>query len=601
MDNSFQDILIDYFSRFQQRVVIVKNVDGFLENPEVISLLDLNNIIVFKGSNLAFRVVYELEVKTREDEESKVIFINNRPESILEDISNQANQCSFSLQEFFPEYHLATLLECHLDLLDFLYANKPLRSLDTRGTLKFILEHHYGIDADNFSSKELVLSKWLDFYQQDKPVDRHIVAFFRELSTPMIDLDIVKSKAQLIQYLQGEWGKCAEGITPDIDFNHQTLQNFLSSYFFKGWLKPSEDISGNCQDIGIPYAVEPKRKSYTKEDLVKPLKGLLSHGDLEDWHDIALTTSQAILNSLSVDEYEELSSFIHEINNRFQIHLEANYRQHIQPSNPYKRPKVVSKVLDHLKGQFAITDKVALIVIDGMAFWQYILLKDGLKNDLSFEEHTIYSWIPSITYLSRQAIFRGSSPDTNYIQNPENEKKLWEDYWTTNGVPSNMIRYDYQNLETNGIQNLSRLAVVFSDLDEKMHSSSDFQDLYGLTKNWIIRSEITNQVRYLINNQYTVFLTTDHGNIQATGWRNLKGKEKFGTRKSRSRRHLEYAEDWLADEFLANNPDLAPAIGRELNTLFLRNESSFSNKDTEVTHGGSHFLEVLVPFVKIFK
>ncbi|MCO6494002.1 MAG: PglZ domain-containing protein, partial [Phaeodactylibacter sp.] len=254
----------------------------------------------------------------------------------------------------------------------------------------------------------------------------------------------------------------------------------------------------------------------------------------------------------------------------------------------------------HLKSHYGITDKVALLVVDGMAFWQYHLLKQSIADQgLTLEEHAIYSWIPSVTYLSRQAIFRGSTPSTDYVQSPANEKKLWEEYWKKEGLPPTMIRYDYQQVELNGLQNISRLAVVYTELDDKMHSSSDYEDLYALTQNWITRSQVSGQIHQLTREGFTVYLTTDHGNLEAAGWRNLKGKEKFGASKSRSKRHLEYAESWLADEFLSSNPELDEVVGREQNTLYLRDDRSFSNQATEVTHGGSHFLEVLIPFVKI--
>ncbi|WP_156308388.1 hypothetical protein [Sphingobacterium endophyticum] len=80
----------------------------------------------------------------------------------------------------------------------------------------------------------------------------------------------------------------------------------------------------------------------------------------------------------------------------------------------------------------------------------------------------------------------------------------------------------------------------------------------------------------------------------------MNGKEKLGTNKSgsRSERQLEFSEKMLKDEFLDNNPELLASIVQEEQAYF-KNELSFSRRDELVTHGGAHFLEVVIPFIEI--
>jgi hypothetical protein len=134
-----------------------------------------------------------------------------------------------------------------------------------------------------------------------------------------------------------------------------------------------------------------------------------------------------------------------------------------------------------------------------------------------------------------------------------------------------------------------------------MHSSTDYIDLLKLTENWIERSQISKVIEELLHDGFKVFLTTDHGNIQAKGWRSLQGREKLGTNKSgsRSERHLEYTEKWLSEEFMQNNPELQDAVVREDQAIYFKSDLSFSRKETLVTHGGAHILEVLIPFIEI--
>ena len=134
-----------------------------------------------------------------------------------------------------------------------------------------------------------------------------------------------------------------------------------------------------------------------------------------------------------------------------------------------------------------------------------------------------------------------------------------------------------------------------------MHSSKDFTYLLKSTENWIERSQTVEVINQLTKQGFKVFITSDHGNIQAKGWRSLNGKEKLGTNKSgsRSERHVEYSENWLLDELLENNPELKDAVIIDDQSIYFKNDQSFSYKDSLVTHGGAHIFEVLIPFIEI--
>ncbi len=341
---------------------------------------------------------------------------------------------------------------------------------------------------------------------------------------------------------------------------------------------------------------ESKVEEFDLNDFIISLNNLLAAEHI-NWSVVCRQISLGIINTIGGQYFEELLVQVHKANEIFQIYLELNYKQ-FKNSSAVKKPKIVSKILEHIDINYN-KDKVALIVIDGLAFWQYEILKDKLtfiKN-----EDVIYSWLPSITQLSRQAIFRGSSPESNYIQNPTNEEKLWHSYWKNKGLNDFEIKYAHETINLENLSSVSKFGIVFTALDEKMHSSTDYKDLKNLTENWIERSKITNIISDLVANNFKIFLTTDHGNIQAKGWRGLKGREKLGSNKSgsRSERHIEYSEKWLSDDFLKNNPEIKDSVVMEEQAIYFKNDLSFSSKESFVTHGGAHLLEVLIPFIEI--
>lgn len=88
---------------------------------------------------------------------------------------------------------------------------------------------------------------------------------------------------------------------------------------------------------------------------------------------------------------------------------------------------------------------------------------------------------------------------------------------------------------------VNRLGYVVVDLDEKMHASDNYMYLYDATKRWVAEEEIVGNIRHLIDGGYKVYITTDHGNIEATAYRNLDSRDKIGA--SRSLRHITLPEE----------------------------------------------------------
>ena len=306
--------------------------------------------------------------------------------------------------------------------------------------------------------------------------------------------------------------------------------------------------------------------------------------------------SECIVESLEKDGYEKIVTEIDRINSEWQKELEERYFGKI-PSSFLSAPSYVGNVLNHIQANYK-NDRVALVVVDGMSYWQYLTLKKFLPNALNIQESHIYSWIPSITMLSRQAIFRGGVPLRDYKQNPQNEEKLWFEYWKGHGFKDDEIGYEY-NILGESCGTTKRLAYVTMKLDEKMHASENNRDLFSLTQNWA--SSFVRDIKRLIVDGYKVFLTTDHGNIEATGGRRLTPQEKvyvYGDG-SRGMRHLIYDDTHGMNE-LYNQMD-HEQVWRHDDWIVWRNRNSFSsNGCQEITHGGCHFLEVLVPFIKIF-
>lgn len=321
-----------------------------------------------------------------------------------------------------------------------------------------------------------------------------------------------------------------------------------------------------------------------------------------DWNqtkETMMALSNVISQAIKAGVYGEIEDEINAINQDFQDWINQHYFSQ-QNSSALLKARCVNKVLPYISSQYKREDKLALIVVDGLAHWQYAILQDYLmQQGLHPQGDVTLAWIPTITMLSRQAIFRGDYPLQDYKQSPENERKLWEQYWKKENFSPFEIQYLYDKDEFAINEGVKRLAYVTVEMDEKMHSSSDYKDLCSLTENWCPR--MTEKIKLLLNTGYSICLTTDHGSILSHEWRKLSQVEKVFLYKdgSRGKRHLIYNNKEEQASFLEQNKGDVPLLSHD-NWMAIRDNACFDNKNqTIITHGGSHFMEVVIPFIKI--
>lgn len=306
-----------------------------------------------------------------------------------------------------------------------------------------------------------------------------------------------------------------------------------------------------------------------------------------------------VINSEVAELKESYRRIEDDLNRQFQEYLDRNYSDLFSLSG-IRRPVVVSKILDNIKARKE--PRIALIVLDGMNYWQWLVISGYLKEGgISYNAKTTMAYIPTITAWSRQSIFKGAAPDHN--ENNAREANLFSQYWEGNGINARNILFRKfgisESFSTTEIaDNIKVLGLVCNDLDELMHGTimGDTQ-LLGSTVQWVKESGITDLISDLQNRGFKVFITTDHGNIEATGSGSLKGRDKVSS-VSRGKRFLDFPNETLKRSFLEQNQELDTGVNGL--SVYLRDRSAFTIADDKViTHGGSHLFEVLIPFIEI--
>ncbi len=344
---------------------------------------------------------------------------------------------------------------------------------------------------------------------------------------------------------------------------------------------------------------ESEKRKHSAEHYQQKLQSLAI-----DWRMMSETVtaiSNIIADAAQAGVYDQLSEEWTHINESFQGWLDSNYFA-LQNSNPLLRPACVNSVLPHLAEKYGSNVKMALVVVDGLAFWQWrILAKYLQKEHFVIHEDFTTAWLPTITMLSRQAIFRGDRPQMDYKQSPDAERRLWQDYWRQFGMSSYELQYLYDNEEFAINEGVNRLAYVTVEMDHKMHASRDMRDLAVLTDVWAPR--FSEQLKVLKTMGFTIYLTSDHGSTSAIGQRPLTQVEKVFLYKdgSRGKRHLIYNSDHVDEQhkLYDSASENMKLLSRD-NWLAVRDFGAFERSGVSlITHGGSSFTEVVVPFVQL--
>jgi hypothetical protein len=84
-------------------------------------------------------------------------------------------------------------------------------------------------------------------------------------------------------------------------------------------------------------------------------------------------------------------------------------------------------------------ERIALLVFDGLAMDQWIQIREYLAERVpgfSVDESACFAWLPTLTSVSRQALFSGLRPRefANSIETTSLETSLWVRFWQENGI-----------------------------------------------------------------------------------------------------------------------------------------------------------------------
>lgn len=253
------------------------------------------------------------------------------------------------------------------------------------------------------------------------------------------------------------------------------------------------------------------------------------------------------------------------------------------------------------------TKKVCLIVMDGMGFAQWPLIRDTL--DLTVvEAHAVMAVAPSLTPFSRQAIFAGALPNgfEKTIKDNNRERQHWEQFWTGEGMLAQAIRYantpGASRRKVPSVDGVDVLGIAVLAVDDLMHGASLLGDaeVAAALRLWLRHGFLEELISKACAAGFEVWLTADHGNLEAVAVDYLPQEGLVIDRHGERVRF--YASQQLRDATRASGIAWQPpGLPLEMSSLlFATGRTAFIHGEPPaVVHGGLSLDEMIVPLVRV--
>lgn len=648
MDNWREHVLKD-FHKSISKLTLVADPDGLLSEHEI--LTEIRNrgfdLIQFKD-HVSFRYVYEVNYRQHWDngEETDLMVILHSDEASLDnlpyDLLIAGRKLSYKLSDIFPKLSnpiIQTVEKSDLDALFTYYKGYTGEVLSDNETIEFLLKNIYHFNLNiHILQKDLI--KWLFFRhfrtnKDEEPikppeiVDKYIIKRLSKISVfsdwPLSS--IIPSKAEFFDFLQRQWEIFLNSKSPSIvPFEDDDIRVYLDNFFLEGYLQPIKSTNPNKRpewvNIGIigPQSTPKKRLEHIATSIVEMRPSIQS--SVSQWLDFSKTWAEfrVLINEDGIEIPENIKEIYQKIEDVFEQWILQNFAT-IHNLSYLPMPKMVHHIAPYLASKkFSKESKIALIVLDGMSSDDWIIIKNKLSEmdkSLIFDENQVFSWIPTITAISRQSIFAGTLPIhfSSTMETTTAEHSLWKNFWMNEkGLTDQMIGYK-SGLDNNFVENINDIlnkpklliiGLVINKIDTIMHGMTvGIRGMHSNIKIWMRNGELYQLISDLLKKGFQVFITSDHGNTEAKGIgeprQGILVNEKYKRARIYSGDGGQNFREEALNEF-SESIKWPIGIGLPHDKYVLMPKAGIAFTEREkivVTHGGLSIEEVIVPFVEI--
>ena len=414
--------------------------------------------------------------------------------------------------------------------------------------------------------------------------------------------------------------------TVAIPFEHPDVRVIIDTMFLEGTLQP----------IGI-QRITTDVPEWAKVGLVTDKSSfceLVAEGvrriandlpELEasyrDWTDFACRLGEVLFrfHSLSAELAEKIAHHVRDLQREADDRLKDWVFQHFAdlPSLPIAKGPVM---VHHVPRYLALRrrpgeDRIALLVFDGLAIDQWVQIRERLTervSGLTVEEGACFAWLPTLTSVSRQAVFSGLKPRefADSIRTTAREPSLWTRFWQENGLSKEEVFYQKGLKRTTQLACLEaaisnprvKVAGLVVDMVDEIVPGAMLgkRGITSQISEWCETGFVEKLFFLLAEHGYQIYLTADHGNVEANGIGRINQGAISELRGERVRIYRSEAlAGSIATKIEAFHSDLA-GLPPNFLPLYADTRRAFVPKGEQiVAHGGISVEELIVPFVKV--
>ena len=561
------------------RTTLVSDPDGLLRDEGMLVQIRERGfeIIPFEDP-VTFRYAYESGVRARRDRGERVdlavVLASSHADfdSLPCDLLESGRRLSFSVGDLFPNLSRSVVATLEPRDLDGLYDAQQRRRTDVRGdnaTAEFVLRQVFGIVPELIVEPSDLLTVLLRRHYAARQVppllDEHFIAQIRrsdDFSEWPLDL-IVPDRDAFLEFLQERWpvfldrsAQSELAVSEDarhyalrypgpahLPFDHDDVRAYVDSLFLERQLRAvphrrAASLSETWVAVGL-RTNEATDELHRMKRLIETADATVpQHDDRhEEWFRFAAIWAELGALALALDsevadgDRLKIETLRARVDIAFSEWIERCYPGlvNLPPVPPvmlHHIPRFIARgVHDSPKG------KVALLVVDGLSLDQWVVVRQELtrqRPEYRFHEGAVFAWLPTLTSVSRQATFAGRPPlyFPESIHSTDREPALWQRFWADEGLVPSQVRYARSlgsEIRDDVVELIADPAVrvaglVVDTVDKIMHGMAlGAAGMHNLVRLWAGKPQLATLLDLLLENGFLVYLTSDHGNIEATG------------------------------------------------------------------------------------
>jgi hypothetical protein len=582
---------------------------------------------------------------------------SSEPGDLPWDYLRQARLVRLSLANLFPRLSYGVVHRLGTEYREALFdahAKHASQSLGEAATKEFILTHIFQLGPHLISGKVDLWRELLRLHYRNTPLPTLLANHVENILAPKPAFaglpisELVASQATFLRVVQGAWDRflrgkgiegswVAESPSPEyvgdpegkieIPFEHPDIRSLIDSMFLDGTLHPLlvQKVPAGVPDwLTVGIVRDPAaRRNLVRDGLKRLLDTMPSiEASYRDWLTFAKSFGEILsrLHALDQAHAQGLDDMLQKVQQRSDELLVSWMRKHY--SDLPSLPVATAPVMLHQVPRFlalrrgAGEKKVALLVFDGLAMDQWVQIREhvtGRAPKLVFDEGACFAWLPTLTAVSRQALFSGLKPRefADSIAGTSAEPYLWSRFWQDQGLRASEILYRKGIRRVDQLDELAEAlskpslkvaGLVVDTIDEIVHGAVlGKRGIASQIDSWCTSGFVEQLLALLLDQGFHVYLTADHGNVEAIG----AGRPNQGViAESRGERVRVYSTNLLRKQSAEQIPGTielpSPALPPDFLPLFAGARTAFVNKgEPLVAHGGISVEELIVPFVEV--